>query len=109
MTSQQGTLAAFTLTTIKIKTMAQRETESKSFESLHLDHTLPPETEAQISRAEFPSVNSLSSTELTQHKPHFKLLQPEKTKKETQGETLCETSLFCLGTQTFQVYNKGPK
>lgn len=39
-------------------------------------------------------MNSLSSTKLPQHKPHFKLLHPEKMKQETQGEPLCETSLI---------------
>lgn len=55
---------------------------------------LSPETEAQINRAEFPNMNSLSSTKLPQHESHVKLLQPEKMKQETQGESLCETSLI---------------
>jgi len=46
------------------KNKAQTETESKPFESLHLDHTLSPETESQISRAELPNLNTLSSTKL---------------------------------------------
>lgn len=90
--------------------MAQMETESKSLESASWPYSLSPKTDAQISRAEFPIINSLSSTKFPQHKPHFKLLQPEKMKQETQGESLCETSLICwaLGwEQTFQVRNKG--
>lgn len=92
LTSQQGAQAALPLKYKTKQTMAQTETESKP---LHLDHTLSQKSDAQISRAEFPIINSLSSTKFSQHKPHFELLQPEKMKQETQGDPLCETSLIC--------------
>lgn len=79
--------------------MAQTETESKSLESASGQYFLSQKTDTQISRAELPIINSLSCTKFPQHKPHFKLLQPEKMKQETQDEALCKTSLCIrLGT-----------
>lgn len=99
VTSQQGTVATLPLA-IKNK-KAQTETESKSFESLHLDHTLCHQKLKPRLAEQFPNMHSLSSIKLPQHKPHFKLLQPVWN--------LTDSPSARLGTQTFNVYNTSSK